>query len=124
MVYLFLSWTVKTHVDFDDEFKAFPEDVQDSILGKALFIEEIGHRLGRPHVDTLKGSKHPNMKELRLDVKGGVWKVAFAFDPKREAILLIAGDKAGQSQKRFYKTLIKKADQRFDDHLNYLKEEK
>lgn len=121
---MLVSWAVNTHVDFDEEFKQFPEDVQDSILEKTLFIEEIGHSLGRPHVDTLKGSKHPNMKELRLDVKNGVWRVAFAFEPKREAILLIAGDKAGKNQKRFYKTLIKKADQRLDEHLDYLMEEK
>lgn len=119
-----MAWTVKTHVDFDDEFKDFPVEVQDSILEKALFIEEIGYNLGRPHVDTLNGSKHPNMKELRLDAQNGVWRVAFAFDPKREAILLIAGDKAGKNQNRFYKSLIKKADVRFDEHLEYLKKGK
>ncbi len=64
------------------------------------------------------------MKELRFDADSGVWRVAFAFDPDRKAILLIAGDKAGVSQKRFYKQLIKKADSRFDDHLKTLKEKK
>jgi hypothetical protein len=47
----------------------------------------------------------------------GVWRVAFAFDPKRKGIILVAGDKAGVAQKRFYKVLIKKADARFGDHL-------
>lgn len=57
------------------------------------------------------------MKELRFDADGGVWRVAFAFDPARKAILLVCGSKSGVSEKRFYKQLIKKADERFDDHL-------
>src|SRR6266851_8300425 len=67
--------------------------------------------LGRPRVDTLKGSRHANMKELRFDADDGVWRVAFAFDPKRKAILLVAGDKSGGSEKRFYRQLIAKADE-------------
>jgi len=77
--------------------------------------------LERPHVGTLKDSKHANLKELRFDADDGVWRVAFAFDPKRKAILLVAGDKSGKSEKAFYKRLIKKADKRFDDHLEELK---
>jgi len=61
------------------------------------------------------------MKELRFDADGGVWRVAFAFDPKRNAILLVAGDKSGGGEKRFYKTLLRKADERFDEHLARLK---
>jgi hypothetical protein len=61
------------------------------------------------------------MKEMRFDADDGVWRVAFAFDPERQAILLVAGDKAGVAQKRFYKKLIAKADQRFADHLAKLK---
>lgn len=60
------------------------------------------------------------MKELRFDAGAGVWRVAYAFDPSREAILLVAGDKSGQSSKRFYPRLIAKADARFDDHLGKL----
>jgi hypothetical protein len=71
-------------------------------------------------VDTLKGSKHANMKELRFDASDGVWRVAFAFDPERQAILLVAGDQAGTGAKRFYKQLILKADARFDAHRQHL----
>ncbi len=71
----------------------------------------------RPRSDTLNGSKHRNMKELRFDADGGVWRVAYAFDPERKAILLVAGDKFGGSQKRFYRSLIDQADERFDEHL-------
>lgn len=61
------------------------------------------------------------MKELRFDAGDGIWRVAFAFDPERKAILLVAGDKAGIAQKRFYKALIAKADTRFAEHLETLK---
>jgi hypothetical protein len=57
------------------------------------------------------------MKELRFSAADGEWRVAFAFDPRRKAILLVAGDKSGGSEKRFYRELIRKADERFDAHL-------
>jgi hypothetical protein len=71
-------------------------------FAKAALLEEFGPELGKPHVDTLQGSKYPNMKELRFKAVDGVWRVAFAFDPLRRAIILVAGDKSGVSQKRFY----------------------
>jgi hypothetical protein len=64
------------------------------------------------------------MKELRFDASDGAWRLAFAFDPKRRAILLVAGDKSGGSQKRFYRELIRKADQRFDAHLDRIQKER
>lgn len=63
------------------------------------------------------------MKELRFYADGGVWRVAYAFDPKRKAILLVAGDKSGLSQSRFYRQLIAKADERFGQHLKGLRED-
>jgi len=69
--------------------------------------------MGRPRVDTLKGSHYGNMKELRFDAADGVWRVAFAFDPRRRAVLLIAGDKSGSPQRRLYRQLIEKADARY-----------
>jgi DNA-binding XRE family transcriptional regulator len=86
-------------------------------LAIAGLLAVYGPQLGRPHADTLSASRHKNMKELRFHADGGVWRVAFAFDPEREAILLVAGDKTGVAQKRFYKTLIAKAHKRFEEHL-------
>jgi hypothetical protein len=80
----------------------------------------ISPALGRPQVDTIKASHYINMKELRFQVDSGVWRVAFAFDPERKAILLIAGNKQGKDQKRFYKHLIQQADKRFKQHLETL----
>ncbi|SER76907.1 type II toxin-antitoxin system RelE/ParE family toxin [Sphingobium sp. YR768] len=112
-----MAWTVDFHDAFDREFDALPQSVQDAMVSVALLLQETGPWLGRPHVDTLAGSRYANMKELRFDANDGAWRVAFAFDPKRRAILLVAGDKAGVAQKRFYKSLIAKADKRFADHL-------
>ncbi len=112
-----MSWTVLFHDAFDAEFLAFADDLQDELLAHARLLGEFGPNLGRPTVDGLKGSKHANMKELRFDWDGGVWRVAFAFDPKRQAILLVGGDKGGADQRRFYKRLITVADQRFDEYL-------
>ena len=96
---------------------------QDELLAHARMLEEFGPTLGRPHADTLKNSGHDNMKELRFRADDGVWRVAFAFDPKRKAILLVCGDKSGGSEKKFYKRLIAKADERFASHLERLREE-
>lgn len=119
-----MEWSVAFHDAFDVEFEDFSEDVQDAILARALLLRKEGPTLGRPHVDTLEGSKFANMKELRFDADDGVWRLAFAFDPERKAILLTAGDKSGMAQKRFYKALIRKADQRYSEHLAELKEKK
>jgi hypothetical protein len=95
--------------EFEPEFEALHEDVRTETLALALLLQQFGPQLGRPRVDTLKGSSHANMKELRFDAADGVWRVAFAFDPKRRAILLVAGDKSGGSEKKFYRELIRKA---------------
>ncbi|MCC5866484.1 MAG: type II toxin-antitoxin system RelE/ParE family toxin [Wenzhouxiangella sp.] len=112
-----MQWQVKFVSQFEAEFDDFEDDVQDELLAKAKLLERFGPELGRPHVDTLKASRHPNLKELRFTAGGGVWRAAFAFDPTRSAILLVAADKAGLNERRFYKRLIRIADERFDHHL-------
>lgn len=112
-----MTWIVEFHDNFDQEFEGFSTVVQDTLLAQLASLRYFGPSLGRPHVDTLNGSKHANMKELRFKADNSVWRVAFAFDPKRKAILLVAGDKSGTSEKRFYRKLIQCADDRFDVHL-------
>ena len=114
------SWEVEFFEQFEAEFDAYPEDVQDAIYQKTLLLEDYGPHLGRPYADTLEGSSYSNMKELRCKTQDGVWRVAFAFDPERKAVLLVAGDKTGISQRLFYKRLIALADERFDQHLSDL----
>jgi hypothetical protein len=119
-----VKWIILFHEDFEPEFDALPEEVQDELLAHAKLLEHFGPQLGRPRSDTLNDSRHANMKELRFATADGVWRVAFAFDPRRQAILLVAGNKSGVSEKRFYRNLIAKADERFARHLARLKERK
>ncbi|MYD31659.1 MAG: addiction module toxin RelE [Nitrospira sp. SB0677_bin_15] len=119
-----MAWEVGFDPAFDLEFDALPTAVQDELLAQAKLLEAFGPALARPWVDTLKGSRHANMKELRFQADDGVWRVAFAFDPRRKAILLVTGDKSGVKERHFYKRLIEKADKRFDTHLDLLRNER
>jgi hypothetical protein len=112
-----MTWTVLLHDDFTDELTALDEKLQDELLAHAKLLAEFGPNLGRPTVDTLKGTSHANMKERRFNWMGEAWRVAFAFDPQRQAVLLVGGDKSGADQKRFYKRLISVADNRYSQHL-------
>lgn len=112
-----MAWTVLFHDEFEPEFAALDKDVQTEILVDTGLLERFGPALGRPHVDTLNGAKHRNMKELRIKTANGEWRFAFAFDPKRRAVILVGGDKSGVAKDRFYRPLIKRADDRFDRWL-------
>jgi hypothetical protein len=113
------EWVVEFSDEFDSEFEQLSEDVQSSLIQHANLLKIYGSQLSRPYADTLNGSIYPNMKELRFNADNGVWRVAFAFDPQRQAIILVAGDKAGANQKKFYKH-IDRADKRYTAHLNRL----
>lgn len=119
-----MEWDVLYDENFAEEFVDLENEVRTEILALTVLLKQFGPNLGRPHVDTLNGSEHSNMKELRFNAVGGVWRVAFAFDPKRQAIILTASDKTGTSQKRFYKRLIAIADERFNAHLAAIKNER
>ncbi len=116
-------WVVEIGDEFEEEFDNLHADVQTEILALARLLQQFGPQLGRPRVDTLKDSHHANMKELWFSAADGEWRVAFAFDTKRKAVLLVAGDKSGVGEKRFYRNLIRIADERFDAHLACLKTE-
>ncbi len=116
-----MKWTVLFHDEFELEFDELPVKVQEELYAEAGFVEIFGPQTGRPHVDKLHGSAYANMKELRFEAEDGEWRVAFAFDPKQRAILLVAGDKTGVSQKKFYQRLLRKADDRYARHLEILK---
>lgn len=103
-----MAWDVDFHSLVVPEFQALDEDVQDELLAHIDALKVFGPQLGRPRVDTLVGSRHANMKELRFDAADGVWSFAFAFDPARKAIVPCGGDKSGGSQRRFYRQLIER----------------
>lgn len=114
-------WEVIVHDGFLSEYRGLALAIQNELVALAVILREKGPLLGRPQVDTLKGSRHANMKELRFEADVGVWRVAFAFDPERKAILLVAGSKSGVAQRAFYRELIRVADARFDQHLKVLR---
>ena len=119
-----MIWEIVFHPAFDPEYEELAEVVQDELLAHLRLLEQFGPQLGRPRVDTLNGSRHPNMKELRFTAADGVWRFAFAFDPNRRGIVLCGGDKSGGSEKRFYRQLIDKADARFDAHVEGARKKK
>ena len=114
------QWAVEFHDEFAAEVRQLPQTVREKLKAAATILSEDGPLLGRPQADSLKGSRHANMKELRFDADGGVWRVAYAFDPERKAILLAGGDKRASAQIRFYRNLIRMADERYDQHLRIL----
>ncbi|MDQ1353558.1 MAG: hypothetical protein QG657_3864 [Acidobacteriota bacterium] len=91
------------------------DDAKEAIYKNLLILKNIGPSLGRPYVDSINESKHKNMKELRVQNKKRLFRIFFAFDPDRKAILLIGGDKRGD--KRFYQRLIPIADKLYDQYL-------
>jgi hypothetical protein len=119
-----VRWAIEFHAEFVPEYLELSYDVQVELRAVLKVLEDLGPLLGRPRVDTLKGSKHKNMKEIRFEAEGGVWRFAFAFDPLRQAIVLCGGDKSGVSESRFYQRLIEKAEARYDAHCLRVKEVK
>ncbi len=115
-----MPWRVAFHPEFEPEFEEFPQETQDELLARLRVLQTFGPGLGRPHVDTLEGSSFPNMKELRFRLDG-LWRFAFAFDPNRQAIVLVGGNKVGKNQARFYRDLIRTADRRFAAHIASLR---
>lgn len=112
-----MPWIVAFEDDFAQEFAELDREVKIELRALVTLLSMQGPALGRPWADTLKGSKFANMKELRFQAADGVWRVAFAFDPARMAVLLVAGDKSGSSEKRFYTRRLRIADERYEKHV-------
>lgn len=108
-------WRVDGTAHFTEWMKGLDEDAKEAIFKGLLILREIGPSLGRPHADAVKESRHKNMKELRVQNKQRLFRILFAFDCDRSAILLVGGDKRGD--KRFYEKMIPIADDLFDEHL-------
>jgi len=112
-------WNVETTDTFDAWFDSLDDVDRVNVLAAMMVLRETGPLLSRPYADTVKGSIHGNMKELRVQSKGNPIRAFFAFDPRRAAVLLCAGEKTGKD-KRFYKELIPVADREFSEHLKQL----
>ena len=110
-----MDWVVRIDTECRRWYNSLTELEKASVIAGAELLMEHGPRLGRPHVDTVEGSRYPNMKELRVQHAGKPIRILFAFDPNREAILLVGGKKAGDD--RWYETHIPIADELFARHL-------
>src|SRR5262245_45594095 len=117
-----MEWDIRLDGDFEAWFDSLERDVRNEIVAHINLLREYGPQLGRPHVDTLEDSAFTNMKELRVQFRGDPWRILFAFDPRRAAILLVGGNKRGD--KRWYKKQIPIADERFRRHLKRLEQGK
>lgn len=113
-------WEVEFTDQFGEWFAELTEEEQDTVAAAVAVLQERGPGLGRPMVDTIKGSRHPNMKELRP--LGGNLRVLFAFDPRRMAILLKGGDKTNRWA-AWYRETIPVADRLYDEHLEAMRKE-
>ncbi len=118
--YDLMGWTIIFHEAFRDWLYAQEEDVQDSIFAGIGLLKQEGPLLGRPYVDTLQGSQYPNLKELRVQHSGEPWRILFAFDPIRQAVVLVGGNKTGDA--RWYRKNIPIAERRFSQHLETLED--
>ena len=115
-----MSWDIEYTDEFEAWFAALTRRERGSIVVAVGALETAGPMLGRPFVDSIKGSRHKNMKELRP--RGVTIRILFAFDPRRMAILLVGGDKRNR-WKDWYATNIPIADRLYDEHLANVKKE-
>src|SRR5579864_2571306 len=116
-----MSWDV----EYTDEFEAWWNDLseaeQESLDASVRLLEARGPTLPFPHSSGIEVSKHSHMRELRIQHQGRPYRVLYAFDPRRAAILLIGGDKTGDD--RWYETNVPIADRLYDEHLEFLRKE-
>ena len=116
-----MAWEVEYTDEFELWWKSLTDDEQADVNASVELVELHGPQLGRPHVDTIKGSRHAHIKELRTQSGGKPLRTFFAFDPRRSAILLIGGDKTGD--KRFYDRIVPIADNLYDQYLKEIEKE-
>ena len=116
-----MIWNVEYTDEFGQWWDALTEAEQESVDVSVRLLEEMGPQLPFPHSSGVKASKHGQMRELRIQHAGRPYRILYAFDPRRAAILLIGGDKTGN--KRWYEVYVPLADRLYDEHLNELEQE-
>ena len=114
-------WEVEYTDEFEDWWNTLTEEEWIDIDACVGLLEEYGSNLRHPFSSGINGSKHSHMRELRIQHAGQPYRVLYAFDPRRVAILLIGGKKTGKD--RWYEKFVPIADKLYDQHLNALKKE-
>jgi len=116
-----MKWDVEYTDEFEEWWESLSESEQEDISASVQLLEERGPNLRFPHSSGISGSKHSHMRELRTQHNGNPYRTLYAFDPRRNAILLIGGNKTGDN--RWYETYIAIADRVYDEHLQQLLKE-
>ena len=116
-----VKWEVEYTDELGDWWASLTEAKQESIDASVRLLEEKGPGLGFPHSSGIKGSRHPHMRELRIQHEGRPYRILYAFDPRRCAILLLGGDKTGND--RWYLSQVPLADRLYDTHIAILRKE-
>lgn len=116
-----MEWDVEFTDEFGNWWATLTESEQISVDAKVRLLEVKGPDLPFPHSSAIKGSRHSHMRELRIQHKGEPYRVLYAFDPKRIAILLLGGNKAGNDD--WYEEYIPIADRLYDEHLEEIENE-
>ena len=116
-----MNWEVEYTDEFDQWWSELTEEEQVSLAASVQLLEERGPSLGYPHSSGINGSKHSHMRELRTQHQGKPYRTLYAFDPLRNAILLIGGDKTGDD--RWYDVNVPVGDRLYDEHLEELRKE-
>jgi hypothetical protein len=115
-----MTWEVEVSDEFREWYSSQTVDLREAIAAAVDALAQAGPDLGRPLVDTLKGSRYPNMKELRVQHQGRPYRILFIFDPRRNAYLILGGDKSGDP--RWYEVAIRKADRIYAQYLREIGE--
>jgi len=116
-----MPWSVEYTDEFGAWWKALGASAQDDIAAVVVVLEQRGPQLPFPYSSAVAGSRHGHMRELRVQSRGDPLRIFYAFDPRRTAILLIGGNKAGDD--RFYERMIPRADRLYDIYLEELRRE-
>jgi hypothetical protein len=117
-----MIWDVEGTDEFRAWFQSLDDAEQEAVIATVDLLEEHGPHLPHPYSSGIKKSRHEHMRELRIQHRGRPYRVLYAFDPRRSAILLIGGDKTGQD--RWYEIYVPKADRLYDEYVDELKRER
>lgn len=115
------AWEIEFTDEFGTWWDTLQEAEQESIRASVGLLQRFGPQLAYPHSSGIHGSRHQHMRELRVQRGGRPYRVLYAFDPRRTAILLLGGEKTGQD--RWYEVFVPQADRLYDEHLQALKRE-
>lgn len=118
---LAIAFAVHASDEFERWWVTCDGALQDTIAAHVGLLEAVGPNLGRPYADTVRGSSLKHLKELRVQHQGRPYRILYAFDPRREALLLVGGTKAGDG--RWYRKAIPRAEAIYARHLEALEDD-